>query len=208
MALGTPDFEKSCKKKCKCLTGPNRGEAYTCDDPCGGLPGIYSFDSLKCDCKSVFPKGAVRYVLDGGNVAIQGASSGISQVINSSPYFDGQGRYITFAAGMSHTWNCGNSFLQTACCSSGGLSFPCPWQGNGTTVKTAVCSGGSNNVGDIAVATYADGVIVSVSYAALIATKTSGFCDNSSFPVGYRWEWQGHFEERQQDGSWTILGNT
>jgi hypothetical protein len=51
MAIKPADME-SCSPKCKCLNGPNIGEAYECDDPC---QDDQEFDFVNCECNSVYP---------------------------------------------------------------------------------------------------------------------------------------------------------
>jgi hypothetical protein len=48
-----------CRKKCKCLNGPNRGDIFDCDNPCGDLEYV-DYDPSICEC---VPDGTRGYIL-------------------------------------------------------------------------------------------------------------------------------------------------
>lgn len=59
MAINPAPMDQ-CDRKCRCNTGPNQGQAYSCNQPC--LPG-YQFVKEGCDC---YPAGDVcPYGVDG-----------------------------------------------------------------------------------------------------------------------------------------------
>jgi hypothetical protein len=48
-----------CGKKCKCLNGPNRGDIFDCDNPCGDIEYV-DYDASICEC---VPDGTRGYIL-------------------------------------------------------------------------------------------------------------------------------------------------
>lgn len=209
MPLAVPDFEKSCKKKCKCLTGVNKGTAYTCDDPCNGLAGNLKFDSLKCNCVPTAVIGKIRYVLDSGNVRLldnyYGPTDG-TLVVAQAPYFNGLGQAYTFVPSFGYSWGC-EFVISNACCAIPPGANNCAWGTGGSAIKLNNCSGGSSNVGNIVTHVYLDGVYQNTITAAIIGSlDATGFC-SSSYPIGSQWTWSGHYEQETSPGVWQPLGS-